>query len=109
MFFLWSLDYSGSVDIMQYSRLHIFVSGKVQGVYFRQNTSYKAQELNIMGWVRNLRDGRVESVLEGERENINKLLDWCNDGPKNAIVTDIEIINEPYRKEFSDFQILTTV
>jgi acylphosphatase len=98
----------GNVDIMQYSRLHIFVSGKVQGVYFRQNTSYKAQELNIMGWVRNLKDGRVEAVLEGERENINKLLDWCNDGPKNAIVTDIEIINEPYRKEFSDFQILTT-
>ena len=98
----------GNVNIMQYVRLHIFISGKVQGVYFRQNTSYKAQELNIMGWVRNLKDGRVEAILEGERENINKLLDWCNDGPENAIVTNIEIMNETYRNEFSNFQILTT-
>ncbi len=94
---------------MQYFRIHIFISGKVQGVYFRQNTFYKAQELNIMGWVRNLQDGRVEAVLEGETENINKLLDWCNDGPENAIVTKIEIMDEPYRNEFSNFQILTTV
>ncbi len=94
---------------MQYVRLHVFISGKVQGVYFRQNTSYKAQELNVMGWVRNLKDGRVEAIFEGEQENTDKLLDWCNDGPENAIVSDIKIINEPFKKEFSNFQILTAV
>ncbi len=94
---------------MDYFRIHIFVTGKVQGVYFRQNTVYKAQELNISGWIRNLKDGRVEAVFEGEKVNINKLLDWCRDGPKNAIVKNIEIINEPYKNEYSNFQIITNV
>ncbi|MDQ6723762.1 MAG: acylphosphatase [Thermoproteota archaeon] len=92
---------------MDYFRIHIFVTGKVQGVYFRQNTVYNAQELNISGWIRNLKDGRVEAVFEGEKVSIHKLLDWCRDGPKNAIVENIEIINEPYKNEYSDFQIIT--
>ena len=94
---------------MEYFRVHVFISGKVQGVYFRQNTSYKAQELNISGWIRNLKDGRVEGVFEGEKSNIKKLLDWCRDGPKDAIVGNIEIVNEPYKNEYSNFQIITTV
>jgi acylphosphatase len=94
---------------MQYCRLHIFISGKVQGVYYRQNTLHKAQELNVMGWIRNLKDGRVEATLEGEREHVDKLLDWCKDGPEYAIVTNIEIVDEPYSNEFSNFQILSTV
>ncbi len=52
---------------MEYFRIHIFITGKVQGVYFRQNTVYKAQELYILGWIRNLIDGRVEAVFEGEK------------------------------------------
>ena len=52
---------------MQYCRVHVFISGKVQGVYFRQNTVGKAQELNVLGWIRNLKDGRVEAVFEGEK------------------------------------------
>ncbi|MER5175578.1 MAG: acylphosphatase [Candidatus Nitrosocosmicus sp.] len=94
---------------MEYFRIHIFITGKVQGVYFRQNTVYKAQELYILGWIRNLIDGRVEAVFEGEKVNINKLLDWCRDGPKDAIVRNIEIVNEQYKNEFSNFQIITTV
>ncbi len=94
---------------MEYIRIHVFITGKVQGVYFRQNTVYKAQELHISGWVRNLIDGRVEAVFEGEKVNINKLLDWCSDGPKDAIVRNVEIVNEQYKNEFPNFQIITTV
>ena len=91
---------------MEYFRVHVFISGKVQGVYFRQNTAHKAQELNIMGWIRNLRDGRVEGVFEGEKVNIEKLLNWCRDGPKNAIVRNIQIIDEEFKNEYSNFQII---
>ena len=76
---------------MQYCRVHVFIGGKVQGVYFRQNTVCKAKELNVLGWIRNLKDGRVEAVFEGGKVNVNKLVDWCNAGPKNAIVKKMEI------------------
>jgi len=92
--------------LIEYRRVHIFIGGKVQGVYFRQNTAYKAQELNIKGWIRNLKDGRVEAVFEGERVNMNKLLNWCNNGPKNAIVKDIQIVDEEFKNEYSNFQIM---
>lgn len=91
----------------EYYRVHVFVSGKVQGVYYRQTTSYEAQKLNIHGWIRNLRDGRVEAIFEGEKANIDKLLSWCNKGPKDAIVKDIEIIQEQYKNEYTNFQIIT--
>jgi acylphosphatase len=93
---------------MHYCRVHVFISGKVQGVYFRQSTVCKAKELNVLGWIRNLKDGRVEAVFEGGKVNVNKLVDWCNDGPKNAIVKNVEIVNEPYENEFSSFQIIAT-
>ena len=94
---------------MEYFRVHIFITGKVQGVYFRQNAALKAQELNVSGWIRNLKDGRVEAVFEGEKTNINKLLNWCKQGPKDAIVRNTETINEPFKNEYSDFQIIKTV
>lgn len=90
-------------------RLHVFISGTVQGVYFRQNTLQKAQELNVFGWVRNLKDGRVEAVFEGNAECIEKILSWCKIGPQGAIVKDIEIIPEDYNGEFLDFKILKSV
>ena len=95
--------------MVNYTRVHIFVSGKVQGVYFRQNTSLKAQELDIVGWVRNLSDGRVESVMEGLEVNIDKMISWCKSGPKDALVTDVKIMNEEYKKEFSTFDIVKTL
>ena len=95
--------------MVNYTRVHIFVSGKVQGVYFRQNTSLKAQELGIVGWVRNLSDGRVESVMEGLEVNIDKMISWCKSGPKDALVTDVKIMNEEYKKEFFTFDIIKTL
>ncbi len=90
-------------------RVHIFVSGKVQGVYYRQNTLQKAQELDIRGWVRNLSDGRVESIMEGSKVNIDKMLAWCKEGPADAKVEEVKIIDEEYKKEFSTFDIIKTL
>ncbi len=94
--------------MQQYKRIHIFVSGKVQGVYFRQNALHKAEELNVYGWIKNLDDGRVESIFEGLDQNLSKMVEWCKQGPENALVDKIEIMDEPYKGEFSNFRILPT-
>ena len=87
-------------------RAHIFVSGKVQGVFFRSNTRGKALELGLKGWVRNLEDGRVEAVFEGEKENVGRMMEWVRRGPEYARVEDIEIIPEEYKAEFNGFAIV---
>lgn len=92
--------------MIEYNRVHVFISGKVQGVYYRQNAADKAQQLNVQGWIRNLKDGRVEGVFEGEKANIDRLLSWCNKGPKDAFVKDLEIIQEQYKNEYTNFQII---
>lgn len=86
-------------------RIHIFISGKVQGVFFRENTRKKALELNVFGFVRNLRDGRVEAVIEGEKDKVEKLIEWMREGPGLARVDNIEINPENYRGEFKNFEI----
>jgi len=63
-------------------RTHVFISGRVQGVWFRAHTREKAEELGISGWVRNLPDGRVEAVFEGEDEKVDEMVKWCHRGPK---------------------------
>lgn len=94
------------MNTIKYLRLRIFVSGKVQGVYYRQNTVQKAQQMDVFGWVRNLKDGRVEAVLEGKHDNVHEMLEWCKSGPKDAIVTNIDVLNEDYTNEFSSFKII---
>lgn len=84
-------------------RVHIFISGKVQGVFFRHNTKIKAEELGVFGWVKNLPDGRVEAVLEGEKEKVEEMVDWCKNGPEFARVTGLEAFEENYKKEFNKF------
>jgi len=84
-------------------RVHVFVTGKVQGVFFRSSTKNKADELDLTGWVRNLLDGRVEAVFEGEEEKVEKMVEWCRKGPEYARVTGVEVIPEPYKGEFSVF------
>lgn len=84
-------------------RVHVFVSGRVQGVFFRSNTKGKAEELCLTGWVRNLADGRVEAVFEGEEENVGKMLQWCRKGPEYARVNGVEVIPEHYKGEFNIF------
>ena len=66
---------------MVLKRIHIFVTGRVQGVFFRQSTRVMAIKNNVNGWVHNLDDGRVEIIAEGEESNIHALADWCKLGP----------------------------
>lgn len=90
---------------MANQRVRIFVKGKVQGVFFRQALKVKAKQNNVFGWVKNLADGRVEALLEGNEENVNYLVEWCHGGPANARVEDVEIINEKILNEFSEFDV----
>lgn len=88
---------------------HIFVSGFVQGVGYRAYVRLRARELGLKGWVRNLSDGRVEAILQGENEKIDELLHLLRRGPFFAKVTDIVVDWEEKEESFSDFQKLPTV
>ena len=85
------------------ARVHVFVSGKVQGVFFRQKTKRQAQSFDVKGWVRNLPDGRVEAVFEGEEQAVKALVDYCYHGPSYARVENVEVNYENYSGEFTDF------
>lgn len=84
-------------------RARVYISGRVQGVFFRSSTEEKAFELGIKGWVRNLRDGRVEAVFEGGKEKVEEMLRWCHEGPPYARVANVKITWEEYKGEFRSF------
>ena len=90
-------------------RYHIFVSGRVQGVFFRANTIEVANKLGIKGWVRNLKDGRVEIVAEGSEDKLNELVEWLKKGPILAKVVDLVIKEENPTGEFESFERRETV
>jgi acylphosphatase len=71
--------------------IHFWVSGRVQGVYFRKSTQATARQLGLTGWVRNLPDGRVEGVACGDGKALDKLVVWLHHGPEHAQVTDLRI------------------
>lgn len=75
-------------------RAHVFVTGKVQGVYYRATTRDTATEYEVDGWVRNLPDGRVEAVFEGPQPAVESMVDWCHDGSPAARVTDVDVTYE---------------
>jgi len=86
-------------------RVHVYISGRVQGVFFRAETQRAAKGFNLTGWIRNISDGRVEALFEGEDESVDKMLDWCHIGPPAARVEEVLITEEPYTGEFHDFSI----
>jgi acylphosphatase len=88
-------------------RAHVIISGRVQGVFFRMETMRAAQRFNVCGWVRNLRDGTVQAVFEGEKSQVDAMLEWCKQGPANAQVTDVSTEVEAYAGdgEFDGFKI----
>lgn len=90
---------------MEIARIHLFISGRVQGVFFRAYTKEVAQNLGLVGWVKNLEDGRVEIIAEGKKTDLQKLIEWCRQGPTGARVDDIEIIYEEPTNEFKSFEI----
>lgn len=82
-------------------RAHVFVSGRVQGVWFRASTRDKAEELSLKGWVRNLPDGRVEAVFEGDDRAVEEMVEWCRHGPPMARVDTVDIEYEKPQGERS--------
>jgi acylphosphatase len=86
-------------------RAHIFISGRVQGVFFRAETENKANRHNLMGWVRNLPDGRVEAVFEGEKAKVDAVIEFCRRGPPGAYVSRLDITWEDWTGEFKEFRI----
>jgi acylphosphatase len=86
-------------------RVRIVANGRVQGVGYRQQALAEAQRLGVTGWVRNLPDGRVEALAEGERPAVEALLAWCRKGPRLARVDELKVSWEPHRGEFAEFKI----
>jgi acylphosphatase len=87
-------------------RAHIYVSGRVQGVYYRKNARRSALSLGLTGWVRNLPDRRVEAVAEGERDQVEEFLGWCREGPTMAIVRNVEVAWERATGEYETFSVI---
>jgi len=87
-------------------RVHIVVSGKVQGVSFRSKVKNMADELNIYGYVKNVDDDKIEAIFEGDQNAIKNMLDFCKDGPEDAEVSAIVIDEENYNGEFNKFSII---
>ena len=85
--------------------VHVLISGKVQGVWFRASTKQKAEELGITGWVRNTSDGKVEAVFEGEEKIVQKMIEWCHHGPPLAKVEHVEIKQQKPSNGFEGFSI----
>lgn len=90
---------------MDYLRAQVIIHGLVQGVAFRAYTRSQATALGVKGWVRNLPDGTVEALFEGEKKKVEEMLAWCRQGPSGARVMQVDITREPYRGEFKQFDI----
>ncbi len=86
-------------------RVHIRVSGLVQGVYYRLTMQKTASIHGVNGWVRNLEDGDVEAVIEGESDNVGRVIEWCRQGPDEARVDDVKIDDQEPEGGFSSFDI----
>lgn len=86
-------------------RVHVWVSGQVQGVFFRASARDKAVGLGLSGWARNLPDGRVEILAEGEPRRIAEFLDWCRTGPPRARVEECRVIEEAPLGESGEFTV----
>jgi len=88
------------------AQLHVLIEGRVQGVFFRAATRDEARAWGLAGWVRNLPDGRVEALFEGERPALEKMLAWCRQGPPYAYVDHLEVEWLPYLGDLADFYVV---
>ena len=85
--------------------VHVFISGRVHGVWFRASTQQKAEQLGLKGWVRNTSDERVEAIFEGDEKQIEQMLKWCQQGPPLADVENVEIEKQNPTDGFDNFSI----
>jgi len=86
-------------------RVHLIISGLVQGVFFRKHAQEKAKLIGITGWIGNEADGTVAVVAEGPSNKINDFVDWCSSGPSTSRVDKVKKEKIPYMAEFEDFSI----
>ncbi len=84
---------------------HVFISGEVQDIGFRSFVRWQAKKLNLTGWVRNVPDGRVEAVLEGEEKNLQEIIKACHEGPPLSRVEDVDVSWLEGTGEFSGFAV----
>lgn len=96
---------SGTDKKSALSRVYVLISGRVQGVGYRFFAERYANELGLTGWVRNLRDGRVEVVAEGPRPKLDEFLGRLKTGPRLAVVEDFEAVWQEFTGEFGDFRV----
>jgi len=85
--------------------VHVFISGKVQGVWFRANTKQQAEQRNVSGWVRNTSDGKVEAVFQGDADAVDDIISWCHQGSSMSEVSDVSVETLDDDKEFQGFNI----
>jgi acylphosphatase len=91
---------------MANKRVHLFVKGRVQGVFFRAATQREARRLGVTGWVKNRNDGSVEIVAEGEEDSIKEIVGWASHGPSAARVDNVDVRWRGYTGEFYEFAIV---
>jgi acylphosphatase len=87
-------------------RAHVRISGRVQGVFFRDSARRRAEELGLAGWVKNLPDGKVEAVFEGPSERVREMVRWCEGGPRGASVENVETDFENAAGDLDGFEVL---
>ncbi len=87
-------------------RCHLYIGGQVQGVYFRAATRDQARMLGVTGWVRNLPDGRVEVLAEGNKDSVDALVAWCRRGPPGARVEGVDMTQEDYMGQYAEFSVV---
>ena len=85
------------------TNVHVIISGRVQGVWFRASTKQKAEQLGLTGWVRNTSDGCVEAVFEGEEDQVKEMIKWCYQGPPLSKVEQVDIKNQSVTNGFEGF------
>ncbi len=86
-------------------RVHVLISGLVQGVFFRYTAKTEAEKLNITGWIRNLPNNKVEAIFEGNKKGVQQIIDWCHQGPYGAVVRNVDVTWQEYSGEFGEFLI----
>jgi acylphosphatase len=90
---------------MSKRRIHVWISGRVQGVFFRANVQEEAGKRDLAGWVKNLPDGRVEAVFEGDADKVDAMLGWCRIGTPLSRVEKVEVREESFQGESHTFEV----
>lgn len=85
--------------------VHLLISGKVQGVFFRESARKLAEKINIKGWVKNRTDEKVEAMISGEESDVNDFINWCHTGSERAEVTDV-LVSEESATSFEKFKVI---